>query len=165
MAGRVAPPPGRSLFAPCDGEVELAGYQGDVVPAEAWAMLKSDPEARLIDVRSSAEWSFVGVPDLASVGRKTVLVAWATFPGMVRNPDFVNELERQLAAVGHRRGAPLLFLCRSGARSRAAAIAATEAGLGPAYNVAEGFEGDLDKAQHRASLGGWKRAGLPWAQS
>ncbi len=145
--------------------MELAGYQGDVVPAEAWAMLKSDPQARLVDVRSEAEWAFVGVPELAALGRRPLLVPWMTFPGMVRNTDFLGDLERELAAGGYQRGAPLLFMCRSGARSRAAAIAATAAGLAPAYNVAEGFEGDLDEQRHRAAVGGWKQAGLPWTQS
>lgn len=142
----------------------MAGYQGDVVPSDAWDMLKGNPDARLVDVRSEAEWTFVGVPDLTAINGRLITVAWADFPGMARNPDFMSQLETDLAASGHRAGGPLLFLCRSGARSRAAAAAATAAGLAPAYNVAEGFEGDLDDRRHRASVGGWKQAGLPWVQ-
>jgi rhodanese-related sulfurtransferase len=137
-----------------------AGYAGDVDPKTAWAALQRDGRAVLVDVRTQAEWAFVGTPDLASLKRQPVLVEWQAYPAMGANPRFLDEL--QAAGVGP--GRPVYFLCRSGARSRAAAIAATKAGLGPCYNISGGFEGDRDAQSRRGSIGGWKVAGLPWRQ-
>lgn len=137
-------------------------YAGDISAADAWAMLKSEPMAQLVDVRTTAEWSFVGVPDLSSVGRQTHLVEWQTFPSMRPNPAFVSEVTH---AASDAKDAPVLFICRSGARSRSAAIAMTSAGFTRAYNVAGGFEGDLDADGHRGKQNGWKASGLPWKQT
>jgi Rhodanese-related sulfurtransferase len=110
--------------------------------------------ATLVDVRTEPERLYVGkVPG-------SVAVQWQTYPGSRPNPQFVAELE---AAVP--KDQPVMFLCRSGARSHAAAEAATRAGWRECYNVLEGFEGDKDPAQHRGTLGGWRKAGLPWVQS
>lgn len=136
------------------------GYAGDLRPAEAWALLEKDPKAVLVDVRTAPEWNFVGLPRLDGLGKETVCVSWQSYPSMARNDSFVAEVESK--GVG--KGQPILLLCRSGARSRAAAIALTAAGFGPCYNVAEGFEGDRDSALHRGTVGGWKAAGLPWSQ-
>ncbi len=136
-------------------------YAGDLSVQDAWALLKSDPKARLVDVRTSAEWNFVGIPDLAELGRDVALVEWQALPAMQVNPAFVAEAEREAAD----KAAPVLFLCRSGARSRAAAIAMTRAGYAKAYNVAGGFEGDLDGERHRGRKNGWKASGLPWKQT
>jgi rhodanese-related sulfurtransferase len=137
-------------------------YAGDLSAAEAWALLQSDPRARLVDVRTTAEWNFVGLPDLSSVGRDVGLVEWQVFPTMQVNPSFVAQTEE---AVGADKDAPVLFLCRSGARSRSAAVALTRAGYARAYNIAGGFEGDLDGERHRGHRNGWKAAGLPWKQT
>lgn len=143
----------------------MADYAGDITPDDAWRILGQDSGAVLVDVRSDAEWSFVGVPDLSAIGKKPALVAWARFPGMVANENFLGELEAALGAAGHQPGSPVLFLCRSGVRSRAAATAAAGAGLGQAFNITGGFEGDLDATRHRGAVGGWKAAGLPWQQN
>jgi len=124
-------------------------------------MLNDDASAVLVDVRSAAEWSFVGVPDLGALGREVVFVAWKVYPGMVLNAGFVDEIRERNVATD----APLLIFCRSGVRSKAAAIALTGEGFGPCYNVAGGFEGDTDDQKHRGLTGGWKAAGLPWIQS
>lgn len=137
-----------------------ANYAGDVSAAEAWELLKSDPKARLIDVRTTAEWNFVGLPDLSTLGQEADLIEWQKFPTMQPNPGFV-----AAASEGADKDAPILFLCRSGARSRSAAIAMTDAGFSRAYNIAGGFEGDLDGERHRGHANGWKAAGLPWKQS
>ena len=142
-----------------------ADYAGDIECSAAWDLLKSYPKAQLVDVRTMAEWSFVGLPDLASLGRRALTVEWQTYPSMARNPDFVAQVGELLAGEGADQGTPVLCLCRSGARSRAAAIALTEAGFGKAFNVAGGFEGDLDAEHHRAKRNGWKWSGLPWRQS
>ena len=60
--------------------------------------------------------------------------------------------------------APVLFICRSGARSRSAAEALSAAGHTRCFNVSEGFEGDKDAESHRGKRGGWKAASLPWIQ-
>lgn len=138
-------------------------YAGDLSSREAWTILEQDPGARLVDVRTQAEWSFVGLPDLSSLGRALELIEWQSFPDQRRNAGFISTLEGKLA--GAKRETPLLFLCRSGARSRAAAIAATDAGFSRAYNIAGGFEGDPDSNAHRGTTNGWKAAGLPWRQS
>ncbi|MSP81742.1 MAG: rhodanese-like domain-containing protein [Alphaproteobacteria bacterium] len=137
------------------------GYAGDVTVQEAWAILERQPAAVLVDVRTTAEWSFVGVPDLAPLGKQPSFLAWQVFPSMQVNPDFVAALE----ADGIDRDAPLLFLCRSGGRSKAAAIAMTERGFTSCFNLLDGFEGAADEKGHRGTRAGWMAAGLPWKQS
>ncbi len=134
-------------------------YAGDLTPAEAWDLLAEHPDAVLVDVRTEPEWRFVGVPDASSLGKRAALIEWVTYPTMTPNEDFV----QQLLAAGVTPGQPIVMLCRSGQRSIAAAIAATSAGLGPAYNILEGFEGGTDQDGHRGAVG-WKAAGLPWRQ-
>ncbi|HMT31833.1 MAG TPA: rhodanese-like domain-containing protein [Dermatophilaceae bacterium] len=135
-------------------------YAGDVSPTDAYAALAADPDAVLVDVRTHAEWSYVGVPDLATLGKQVVTVEWQRYPSGAVNDRFIQEVRD--AGVGADQ--PIYFLCRSGVRSKHAAAAATAAGMGPAYNISEGFEGPHDAQQHRA-VSGWKVAGLPWKQS
>ncbi len=134
-------------------------YAGDVQPEEAYAALAADEDAVLVDVRTAAEWAYVGMPDLSALGKRVVAVEWQRFPDGAVNGDFVEQLQDS----GLPDGAPIYFLCRSGVRSVAAAEAATAAGLGPAYNVLDGFEGPHDEFGHR-TVAGWKVAGLPWRQ-
>jgi rhodanese-related sulfurtransferase len=127
-------------------------YAGAVLPAEAHALMGRG--AKLVDVRTKPELLYVGkIPG-------AVAVEWQTYPGNRPNPEFLGELA---AAVGKEE--PVMFICRSGARSHAAAEAATRAGWREAYNILEGFEGDKDAEQHRGTVGGWRRAGLPWIQT
>jgi rhodanese-related sulfurtransferase len=135
-------------------------YAGDVAPDTAWDMLRSDPAAVLVDVRTDAEWKYVGLPDLSELGKRTVTIAWKTFPQMARNPEF----EREVEQAGIAPDQTVLLLCRSGQRSADAARALTERGFARAYNVAEGFEGDKDARGHRGRDGGWKARDLPWVQ-
>lgn len=126
-------------------------YAGALTPAEAHKLLEAG--AKLVDVRTKPELLYVGyVPG-------SVLVEWQTYPGNAPNPDFL----AQLSEIA-RRDDTIMFLCRSGSRSHFAAAAATQAGWGDCYNVLEGFEGDKDAAQHRNTVGGWRKAGLPWVQ-
>lgn len=142
-----------------------AGYAGDILPDEAWALLERQSQAQLVDVRTTAEWNFVGLPDLSSLGRTTLVVEWQSFPAMALNPDFVASAARCLKASGAGKETPILLLCRSGSRSRSAAIALTKAGYAQAFNVAGGFEGDPNAAGHRGVTNGWKATGLPWRQA
>jgi rhodanese-related sulfurtransferase len=146
-------------------EGQPGGYAGDVSARQAWESLSAEPEATLIDVRSRAEWTYVGVPALTSIGKPTVLIEWDEFPSGRLVPDFIGRLKAELDRVGAGKDAPLYFICRSGSRSRHAAIAATAAGYGKSYNVEFGFEGRLDADRHRGTKGSWKEEGLPWAQS
>jgi rhodanese-related sulfurtransferase len=134
-------------------------YAGDITPQHAWELLQENQDAVLVDVRTDAEWKYVGVPDTAPIERRTLFVEWVSYPAGAPNERFVDELKA--AGVG---GGPVIFLCRSGQRSIGAAEAATAAGLAPAYNVLEGFEGPLDADKHRGGQG-WRAAGLPWRQS
>lgn len=128
-------------------------YAGALTPAEAYEILQLAPGAKLVDVRTRAEWDWVGrVPG-------AVEIEWLTYPGGRLNPSFLSQLSREVD-----REAVVLFLCRSGQRSDFAARAATEAGYGTCYNVLEGFEGDKDALGQRNRVGGWRHAGLPWHQ-
>ncbi|HQT76655.1 MAG: sulfurtransferase [Rhodospirillales bacterium 20-64-7] len=132
----------------------------NVPPAEAWEALRTDQAAQLVDVRTDVEWNFVGVPDLNAAGKQAVLIPWQVYPTMQRNGSFEDNLRQAGLTPDHR----IYFICRSGARSMAAAEAAQAAGFPNAFNVADGFEGPLDEQGHRGSAGGWKAEGLPWRQ-
>lgn len=134
-------------------------YAGDITPQESWRILTEHPDAVLVDVRTGAEWKWVGVPDLAGLGREVVFVEWTTAGG--RNENFVEDLIAAGVTPGER---PVIFLCRSGNRSIPAAEAATAAGIAPSYNMIDGFEGQLDEHGHRGATG-WRAEGLPWKQS
>lgn len=142
-----------------------ATFAGNVNIDEAWRVLKEDTQACLIDVRSEAEWSFVGMPDLSSLGKSLVKIQWQSFPGMAVNEQFADALDEYLTGEGRQKRATVLFLCRSGVRSRSAAQALARKGYSACFNVAGGFEGDLDEGGHRGLKNGWKASGLPWIQS
>jgi Rhodanese-related sulfurtransferase len=137
-------------------------YAGDLSAQEAWDRLSQSSAAQLVDVRTAAEWAFVGLPDLSGLGRAAHRVEWQQFPTMAPNPAFLAEV---VEAVGTDKLTPVFFLCRSGARSRAAAIALAAAGYSNSFNIAGGFEGDLDDSRHRGRKNGWKASGLPWMQN
>lgn len=130
-------------------------YAGAVTPQEAFALLQGDAKVKLVDVRTNAERDWVGrvaIPDAQHVA-----VQWATYPGGIPNPDFGAQLERVAD-----KDEILLFLCRSGVRSRHSARVATELGFANSFDILEGFEGDKDGDGHRKTVGGWCTAGLPW---
>lgn len=129
-------------------------YEGALTPREAWDVLQLAPGARIVDVRTRAEWDWVGrIPG-------AVEIEWLTYPGNQPNVHFTAQLKHQVDPESL-----VMFICRSGARSHAAAMAAIEAGFRDSYNVLEGFEGDRDASGQRSRVGGWRYAGLPWQQS
>ena len=128
-------------------------YAGDLSPQDAWAKLEQG--AVLVDVRTEGEWAHIGIPDTKATDNDPLFIQW-TFPGGIPNPDFVDQLKQQAPEDSK---VELVFLCRSGVRSIAAAIAATRAGF-TAYNVLEGFEGEPDRFGER-TVNGWKNRGLP----
>lgn len=135
------------------------------VPADAtWVRLQADADAVLVDVRTRAEWTFVGLPDLSSLNKRVVTVEWQTFPDSQVDPEFADKLVSHLEKSGVPKDAELFFICRSGARSHAAAHVMAEAGYPRCRNVADGFEGPLDDRRQRGQVAGWKAAGLPWKQ-
>ncbi len=129
-------------------------YKGALLPSEANELLQLAPGAKLVDVRTRAEMDWVGrVPS-------AVEIEWMTYPGMKANPNFMVSLEQQVD-----KESLVMFLCRSGQRSHAAALAATQAGYLDCYNILEGFEGDKNAANQRNVSNGWRKSGLPWGQS
>ena len=129
-------------------------YEGAMLPDEAQQIMSLAPGAVLVDVRTQAELDWVGTIPGA------VEIEWASYPHMKANPHFIAQLEQQVS-----KESLLMFICRSGARSHNAALAATQAGYTDCYNVLQGFEGDKDAHAHRNVLSGWRAAGLPWEQS
>lgn len=140
------------------------GYAGDVEPSEAWRVLSGNSQAVLVDVRTRAEWGYVGLPNLTGLNKKVVLQEWQSFPSMDRQLGFEVDLVQQLSAASVAKSTPILFLCRSGVRSLAAAVALHAEGFEFCYNVKDGFEGPMNEEGHRGTVAGWKASNLPWAQ-
>ena len=132
----------------------------NVPPKQVWEALRTDPKAQLVDVRTDAEWNFVGLPDLSSTGKQVVPIQWQVYPMMAVNDGFTNQLKEAGFTAEHH----IYFICRSGQRSAAAAQAARDAGFPSVYNVADGFEGGVNAHGHRGVTAGWKALGLPWRQ-
>ena len=135
-------------------------YAGDLSPQQSWDMLSETPKAQMIDVRTDAEFAYVGNPDLSSISKEVVQVYWQVFPAMDVNPDFVAQIGEAITD----KETPLLLICRSGVRSLYAAETLTTVGYTECYNIAGGFEGDKNTQGHRGSVNGWKVDGLPWKQ-
>ena len=154
MSARLAPSAEDEILEQSTRDAHFAGlpYAGSIAPPEAWTLIQAG-RAVLVDVRTAEERKFVGyVPG-------SLHVAWATGTSLTRNPRFLRELEAQVD-----KDAVVLLLCRSGKRSAVAAEAATRIGFTSAFNVTEGFEGDLDERHRRGALGGWRVRGLRWVQ-
>ncbi len=133
----------------------------DASPAEAYEALQGGQDARLVDVRTRAEWAFVGLPDLSDTGQDPILIEWQTFPSMTVDPAFGEALE----SACPQKTTALYFLCRSGARSLAAAREMRSRGYPNVFNVKDGFEGPPDAEGHRGHVAGWKANNLPWRQN
>jgi rhodanese-related sulfurtransferase len=125
---------------------------GEVTPQEAYRLFSAHG-AKIVDVRSAFEFAYIGRV------RGTSLISWKFWPSGEINPNFLPELRRQCEPTDI-----VLFLCRSGIRSRSTAKVAAAAGFANAFNIIEGFEGDLDHHEQRGNTGGWRKAGLPWIQ-
>ena len=141
------------------------GYAGDILAVDAFELLKGDSASVLIDVRTQAEWNYVGTPNIEGLGKTPLFIEWQTYPSMAVDASFTPRVEALLKSEGVEHGASLVFLCRSGARSRHAATAMTGAGWSPCFNVSDGFEGALDDSRRRGVVSGWKAGGLPWTQT
>jgi rhodanese-related sulfurtransferase len=136
------------------------GYAGDVDSRQAIDILRNNPRAVLLDVRSAPEWDFVGRPNLSGLGREPVFIAWQSYPGMEKNQSFLAEIDAQ----GVTPDQIILLLCRSGQRSKHAATALTKRGYQHCFNISDGFEGPKNTDGHRGAVSGWQASGLPWVQ-
>jgi rhodanese-related sulfurtransferase len=137
------------------GQDQQLPYAGAVTPQEAFNLLQADSRVKLIDVRTTAERDWVG--RVAIPEAQHAAVQWNLYPGGKPNPDFLAQLMHNTA-----KDDILVFLCRSGVRSRHAAKLATENGYTHCFDILEGFEGDKDNEGHRKTVAGWCKAGLPW---
>jgi rhodanese-related sulfurtransferase len=135
-------------------------YAGDLSALKTWDILKENPNAKLIDVRTDAEWHYVGVVDLNVLHKQPILLEWRVLPNMSVNQSFLVALNEQVP----NKEDVLFFLCRTGGRSKEAAIAATGIGYKACYNIEFGFEGELNAQHKRGLLNGWKASGLAWRQ-
>jgi rhodanese-related sulfurtransferase len=140
-------------------------FAGELSVEDAYLLLEKDSKATLVDVRTRPEWQFVGAPELGILDKSPVFLEWQVYPTMEVAADFVDRLAGELRERGVDESAPILFLCRSGVRSRQAAEAMTRLGWSRCFNIAEGFEGALDEDRHRGARSGWRAKGLPWAQT
>lgn len=134
--------------------------KGNILPIEAWRMLESIENCVIVDVRTMPEWTFVGYPDLSSVHKDPIFLAWRIYPSMALNVGFEDELMKQVPD----KKTPILFLCRSGGRSHDAAEAMAAQGYESCYNIEDGFEGEINERGHRGQKAGWKFENLPWRQ-
>ena len=132
----------------------------NVQPKDVWDALRTDPDAQMLDVRTDAEWNFVGIADLSAAQKAPALIPWQVFPSMQVNAGFTEQMKQAGLKPDHK----IYFLCRSGVRSLAAAQAAIAAGFVHSFNIADGFEGPPDGAGHRGVTSGWKASDLPWRQ-
>lgn len=130
-------------------------YAGAFAPAEAFELLQLKPDARLVDVRTRAELDWVGRPVVGD--GQYIHIEWTRYPGGVPNAEFIDQLRAAASPDTY-----LIFLCRSAARSKLAAVAAEKAGFGKTFDLLEGFEGAKDGNGHRKTVDGWCRRGLPW---
>jgi rhodanese-related sulfurtransferase len=140
-------------------------YEGDVTAEACWNALRNDPDSFLVDVRTSAEWNFVGFPEMPEGHRTPIFAEWQSYPAMSVDPSgFAAKVSGAIEAAGGSRQSRIFFLCRSGARSMSSAATMTGAGFEHCFNIADGFEGPPDDEGHRGRVAGWKAAGLPWRQ-
>ncbi|WP_062228272.1 rhodanese-like domain-containing protein [Aureimonas frigidaquae] len=139
-------------------------YKDDVTVQQCWDDLTASRDAFLIDVRTMAEWNFVGFPLAPDSAQEPIFMEWQSFPTMSVNPAFAERVAATVRERGGSESSRLYFLCRSGARSMASAAALTAAGFQNAFNILDGFEGPADEEGHRGRVAGWKAAGLSWVQ-
>ncbi len=138
------------------GQEQNLPYAGAVTPEEAYRLLQEDNTIVLLDVRTNAERDWVGRVNINEEQHQAV--QWSLYPGGAPNPDFM----AQLQAAVRDKNTRILFLCRSGVRSRHGAKLATEHGYTACFDILQGFEGDKDAHGHRKTVGGWCSADLPW---
>lgn len=132
----------------------------NLTSTESWKILESEKNSLLIDVRTFAEWAFVGIPILETINKKLIQIEWQNFPNMEINKNFANEIIKKVPDLD----TILLFICKSGGRSKSAALTMADYGY-KTINIIDGFEGTSDIDGHRGNIDGWKYNKLPWRQT
>lgn len=134
-------------------------YVGEIMAGEIWEYLQEN-DSVVVDVRTNAEWKFVGTPDLNSTKSQLLCLEWLKYPDFEANSHFITDIMRLIQDENM----PIFFLCKTGGRSAMAANAAAQFGYKNCFNIMHGFEGDHDGNLHRGFVNGWKAEGLPWKQ-
>ncbi len=134
---------------------------------DSFDLLQKDKNSVLVDVRTFEEFNFVGTVDPVDFGGRLILAPWKLTLAMKENPNFASNLEEMLKKLfGNKaKEAKIFFLCRTGGRSDSAARFVMALGYPNCFNVAGGFEGELDASEQRGKMNGWKAEKLPWKQS
>ena len=134
---------------------------GMVNSKQAWEALTENSQSVFIDVRTKAEWAFVGIPVLSKINKNPLFIEWREFPDMNVNEDFVNKVKSVVTDLK----TPIYFICKGGGRSNEAAHAIAAEGYENCFNIVDGFEGEPNNDRHRGTISGWKASNLPWEQN
>ena len=135
-------------------------YKRNLLPKMAVERLQSNSQALFVDVRSKAEYKYVGFPE------NSILIPWIDDPDWEPNPEAFSDLVMQeLDGRENLLKTEIILICRSGFRSNEALKCLENKGFTQVSHVASGFEGDLDENDHRGNLNGWRHDGMPWSQS
>ena len=135
-------------------------YKRNLLPKMAVERLQSNSQALFVDVRSKAEYKYVGYPE------NSILIPWIDDPDWQPNPEAFSDLVMQeLDGRENLLNTEIILICRSGFRSNEALKCLENKGFTQVSHVASGFEGDLDENEHRGNLNGWRHDGMPWSQS
>ena len=135
-------------------------YKRNLLPKMAVEKLQDNPQALFVDVRSKAEYKYVGFPE------NSILIPWIDDPDWESNPEaFSDSVMQELDGRENLLNTEIILICRSGFRSNEALKCLENKGFTQVSHVASGFEGDLDENDHRGNLNGWRHDGMPWSQS
>ncbi len=137
-----------------------------IYPNDAYQILQNNQNSILIDVRTNFEWETVGIVDYLSFCNPALFISWQNYPDMQIDPDFLVKLESSLneklsSIKNYKNSADLIFLCRTGIRSNAAAELCLKNGYSNLFNIINGFEGDSNQQGQRSLINGWKAQNLP----
>ena len=139
---------------------EEMSYKRNLLPKMAVERLQNNPQALFVDVRSKAEYKYVGYPE------NSILIPWIDDPDWEPNPEaFSDAVMQELDSRENLSDTEIILICRSGFRSNEALKCLENKGFTQVSHVASGFEGDLDENDHRGNLNGWRHDGMPWSQS
>jgi len=135
-------------------------YKRNLLPKMAVERLQSNSQALFVDVRSKAEYKYVGFPE------NSILIPWIDDPDWEPNPEaFSDAVMQELDGRENLSDTEIILICRSGFRSNEALKCLENKGFTQVSHVASGFEGDLNENDHRGNLNGWRHDGMPWSQS
>ena len=135
-------------------------YKRNLLPKMAVERLQNNPQALFVDVRSKAEYKYVGFPE------NSILIPWIDDPDWEPNPEaFSDAVMQELDGRENLSDTEIILICRSGFRSNEALKCLENKGFTQVSHVASGFEGDLDENDHRGNFNGWRHDGMPWSQS